>query len=211
MTNDRAAELLTPFLAKSSLSSTQLDQVSAYLDLLVKWNSRVNLTAIREPEQIITRHFGESFFAARHLFPQPVQRDVIDVGSGAGFPGLPFKIWADAWTAKLDLTLVESNHKKSVFLNEVIRTLGIQGARVLSQRAETARCQADVVSFRAVERFGNTLEIARGLLKPQGHIALLIGRDQAEIAKSALPALRWDSPLAMPLSTNRVLLVGEAS
>ena len=62
------AALLEPFLDRP-LSPAQLGQISTYIDLLLRWNARINLTAIREPEEIVTRHFGESFFLARHLFP----------------------------------------------------------------------------------------------------------------------------------------------
>src|SRR6187401_1996246 len=103
MNDTRITELLEPFLSDQSwrtaaLSPSQVRLISMYVDLLLRWNDRVNLTAIREPEEILTRHFGESIFAARQLFPQPdvarTTAHVIDIGSGAGFPGLPAKIWA---------------------------------------------------------------------------------------------------------------------
>src|SRR5205823_5044403 len=93
---DLIAELLVPFLEGSALLSVQLERLRAYLDLLLKWNSKVNLTAVRDPEEIVTRHFGESLFAARQLFPEPIAGTVIDVGSGAGFPGIPMKIWNES-------------------------------------------------------------------------------------------------------------------
>src|SRR5438094_5607441 len=111
---DRIGDLLLPFINGSVLSGAQAKQLSLYLDLLLKWNSKINLTAVRDPEEIVTRHFGESLFAARQLFPEPIAGTVIDVGSGAGFPGIPIKIWNDA----ADLTLIESNQKKAVFLHE---------------------------------------------------------------------------------------------
>ena len=108
----RIAELLDPFMEtepSAVLSANQLQSISTYIDLLIRWNTRVNLTAVRQPEDIVTRHFGESLFAARHLFPSPTQRTavarVVDVGSGAGFPGLPIKIFAP----QIRLTLIESN------------------------------------------------------------------------------------------------------
>src|SRR5579864_5126447 len=156
MTEERIRELLTPFLAPASLSTNQIDLVTAYLDLLLKWNSKINLTAVREPEEIVTRHFGESFFAARRLFPDMNSATALDIGSGAGFPGLPFKIWAPA----LDLTLIEANQKKAVFLREVVRTLSLSQVSVLAQRAEMVPVRADLVSLRAVERFEKTLPIA---------------------------------------------------
>ena len=125
------------------LSPAQLQSISTYIDILLRWNSRINLTAVRAPEEIVTRHFGESLFAARCLFPagvgpglspgqaapseayqdailaehrRPRTGDLIDLGSGAGFPGLPIKIWAP----DLHVTLIESNQKKATFLREVV-------------------------------------------------------------------------------------------
>jgi 16S rRNA (guanine527-N7)-methyltransferase len=207
MTEERIRELLTTFLAPASLSTNQIELVLDYLDLLLKWNSKVNLTAVREPEEIVSRHFGESLFAARHLFPdRDSATTAIDIGSGAGFPGLPLKIWSSA----LDLTLIEANQKKAVFLREVIRTLGLTQVSVLAQRAETVNAMAELVSLRAVERFEKTLPIAQQLLKARGRIALLIGSGQTETARSLLPDIRWDDPIPIPLSHSRILLVGES-
>src|SRR5271165_5102718 len=67
----RISELLRPFLQPAVLSESQLIYISTYIDILLRWNARINLTSIREPEEIVTRHFGESLFAARHLYPSP--------------------------------------------------------------------------------------------------------------------------------------------
>src|ERR1700722_12977957 len=167
----RIAELLQPFVGRPTdaaispdlchseersdeepavLSPAQLHHISTYINILLRWNARINLTAIRDPEEIVTRHFGESLFAARHLFPEearlgfrglgsgqgtalqgrarhteetgalaPEVITAADLGSGAGFPGIPIKLWAP----HLALTLIESNHKKSAFLGEVVRSL----------------------------------------------------------------------------------------
>lgn len=130
----RISELLTPFLS-APLSDAQLAQLAAYLEILHRWNARMNLTAVRDPEQVITRHFGESFFAAQHLFPQRLaasDRRLLDIGSGAGFPGLPIKIWAP----ELQVILIESQSKKATFLKEVIRALELKDANVIAKRAE---------------------------------------------------------------------------
>ena len=131
----RIAALLSPFLGGASLSDSQLSQLATYLDLLLRWNARINLTAVRDPEKIVARHFGESLFAARHLYPGLATRDsgLIDIGSGPGFPGLPTKIWAPA----LPTTLLESNQRKATFLREVVRALHLTEVEVLAIRAET--------------------------------------------------------------------------
>lgn len=267
----RIAELLQPFLAVSApvavsnschseaasaaeesavLSNSQLKHIWIYIDLLCRWNARINLTAVREPEQIVTRHFGESLFAARWLFPHgragtgrslsqaksresvqtrpersrrvrpaaertsahpgqpPTDNDahVIDIGSGAGFPGLPIKIWAPS----IRLTLIEANQKKATFLREVARALTLTYVNVFSDRAEDyAAGPADVVTLRAVERFENVLPSAAHLVAPGGRLALQIGEAQCARARELATQFRWADPLSIPLSSNRMLLVGE--
>jgi len=209
----RIAELLRPFLASAgarrlSLTPEQLGQISTYIDLLLRWNARVNLTAVRQPEEIVARHFGESLFAARHLFPsQDVEGKLIDIGSGAGFPGLPIKIW----NAKLQATLIESNRKKATFLREAIRTLTLTNVDVFAGRAEAFSGPADLVTLRAVERFEEVLPTAARLVASEGRLALLIGEGQVKAAREKLPDLRWSDPAPIPQSANRVLLVGARS
>ena len=204
---ERIRNLLAPFLGQNQLSGKQLEQVSRYVDLLVKWNSKINLTAIRDPEEIVTRHFGESFFAARHLFvSHGSPASAIDVGSGAGFPGLPLKIWAP----ELRVTLVEANNKKVAFLREVVRALDMSDITVFAGRAESLNAQADLVTLRAVEQFEKILPIARGLVRDSGRLALLIGERQLDAARAICPDVRWNDSVGIPLSQNRVLAVGTA-
>ena len=208
MTPDRIAELLSPFLKGVELSAWQLETIATYADLLMKWNLRVNLTAVRDRDRIITRHFGESMFAAKYLFPIPATpQTAIDVGSGAGFPGLPLKIWNPA----LDLTLIESNQRKSVFLREVIRALGFSNVRVLASRAEVTDKPAGLVTLRAVERFQQIVPVARRLVAKSGRIALLIGAAQIQTARELLGDVHWEEPMPLPLSENRSLLVGHTT
>lgn len=236
MESERIAELLEPFLS-FELSENQLNSISIYIDILSKWNQRINLTAVRKPEEIVTRHFGESLFAAQHLFPSSAQLPsgdkarladrrlapettvpgatwneipanaltVVDVGSGAGFPGLPIKIWVP----RVRLILIESNHKKATFLKEEVRALGLEGVEVFVARAENFPvASADVVTLRAVERFRNILPVASGMVKTGGRLALLIGGSQIELAKSVTSDFKFQEPVAVPLSQNRTLLVG---
>ena len=93
----RIAELLAPFSGGEALAPALLEQLQAYLDLLLHWNARMNLTAVRDPEAIVTRHFGESLFAARVLLRDAgaaACATLADVGSGAGFPGVPMKLFS---------------------------------------------------------------------------------------------------------------------
>ena len=210
---DRIAELLAPFLA-SPLSAAQLSQLAAYLEILHRWNARMNLTAVRDPESVVTRHFGESLFAAQSLFPMRHESCAIrllDIGSGAGFPGLPIKIWAP----ELDVTLIESQSRKATFLKEVIRALDLGNISVSTSRAEefspsvTGRRLSTTVTLRAVEKFDRILPIAARLASP-GRLALLIGAAQLDTARQLLPAFSWSDPLPIPLSASRVLLIGES-
>src|SRR6202051_622831 len=108
------ASLLTPYLPNAA--PVIVSQLSIYLDLLLKWNARTNLTAIRDPEEIVRRHFGESLFAARHIDPKTTT--ILYFGSGAGFPGLPIALYHP----EITVTLAESQNKKATFLREVVRT-----------------------------------------------------------------------------------------
>jgi 16S rRNA (guanine527-N7)-methyltransferase len=224
----RIAALLAPFIGEHEEPNAPalFASISTYIDILVLWNSRINLTAIRDPEQIITRHFGESLFLAHHLFPTgtaasggPAGRSpalagastkvaLADLGSGAGFPGIPIKLWAPS----IALTLIESNHKKAAFLSEIARSLTLTDINIQNARAETLPPAAfDVVTLRAVERFDAALPIAARLLKPQGRLALLIGSAQVPQARSILPDHDFSDPLPIPLSTSRVLLMSGSS
>jgi 16S rRNA (guanine527-N7)-methyltransferase len=196
------------------LSETQLECISTYIDILIRWNSRMNLTAIRDPEQIVTRHFGESLFAARHLSPpssslsSPMNsaspaRTLADIGSGAGFPGLPIRILIP----ELSLTLIESSHKKSTFLREVTRALTLTDVDIQTTRAETLSTTYDVVTLRAVERFEMILSTAAHLVAPTGRLVLLISSAQQPLAQSALPTLNWSPASPIPLSDSRILLI----
>jgi 16S rRNA (guanine527-N7)-methyltransferase len=218
MTSDHIAKLLEPFLGGENHWRLKVQEllplISMYIDILVHWNARINLTAIRDPEEIVTRHFGESFFAARHLFSDsavPKTDDslvrVADLGSGAGFPGIPIKLWAP----HIALTLIESNQKKATFLREVARALTLKDVRIQNVRAETLPpASYDVVTLRAVERFSDVLPVVAHLLAPCGRVALLISSAQEDLARSGLPGVIWQPPLPVPASRSRVLLLGES-
>jgi 16S rRNA (guanine527-N7)-methyltransferase len=213
MQSARIAELLAPFLDSAVLPATLLQSISTYVDILVRWNGRINLTAIRDPEQIVTRHFGESLFAARHLFAGNVEGldapvRLADLGSGAGFPGIPIQLWAP----QVKVTLIESNHKKVAFLREIARALTLTDINIQNTRVQALspalRHSFGVVTLRAVERFEQILPAALTLLAPNARIVLLIGASQLKQAQAALPGLTWSSPILTPGSESRVILIG---
>ena len=256
---ERIVKLLSPFLESDAdqLRAREIaPSISIYVDILLRWNSRMNLTAIRDPEDIVQRHFGESLFAARQLFPvssvPPVVKDfevvegeaetgdvvgsrrpgqsggqptsgraalqrrvkgekvlasatsVADIGSGAGFPGIPIKLWAP----QISLALIESNQKKSVFLREVTRSLTLMNVDIQNARAESLpQASFDVVTLRAVERFDTILPTAAALLAPSGGLALLIGDAQVRQVKEILPNFEVSRITPIPESLSRVLLL----
>jgi 16S rRNA (guanine527-N7)-methyltransferase len=172
LTESAIRDLLTPYLPE--IPATLILQLSAYLDLLLKWNARTNLTAIREPEEIVRRHFGESLFAARHLDPATPEAGTVtllDVGSGAGFPGIPIALLRPG----IQVTLAESQSKKASFLREALRTLNLPNAEVWAARAETlpASRQFRIVALRAVDNMEAALTVARARVAPGGQLALL--------------------------------------
>jgi 16S rRNA (guanine527-N7)-methyltransferase len=194
--------LLQPYLS-NPLSGEQVHLLQLFLELLLKWNAKINLTAIRNPDEIVRRHFGESLFAGEQLNLGGA-KSLSDLGSGAGFPGLPIKIVAP----ELQVTLIESQGKKVAFLREVIRTLKLENATVFASRAEESKLQAEIVTLRAVEKFESALEVASTLVSNGGRLALLIGANQTEVARKSLPTVAWQQPIAIPESRERVLLVG---
>jgi 16S rRNA (guanine527-N7)-methyltransferase len=167
----RIAELLAPYVGDAATPPSLLPQLSLYLDLLLRWNARTNLTAIREPEEIVRRHFGESLFAGRHLAPLlPANAILLDFGSGAGFPGLPIQLLLPA----LRVTLAESQGKKASFLREAVRTLGLT-TEVWADRVEALPPSLlfSAVTLRAVDRMEQALDTARLRIAPGGWLVTL--------------------------------------
>ena len=193
--------LLQPYI---SLDEQRLRLTSTYIDLLLKWNARVNLTAVRTPEEIVGRHFGESFFAATTLLSAHTARRVIDLGSGAGFPGIPLAML----TPEAKITLIEAQRKKATFLREVIFALGLKNAEVYADRGEGYPERADLVTMRAVERFASALLVATNLTEGNGRIALMIGASQTGEAAGVAKDVQWHSPIPLPGGHSRVLMVG---
>lgn len=204
MDEQKISSLLEPYLGGDSLSARQMEKVSAYLALLVKWNAKMNLTAVRQPEEMVSRHFGESFFAARRLLNERSAKSAIDLGSGAGFPGMPLAIYGP----EVQVTLIESQNKKATFLKEVVRALEMKNVKVFNGRGEDFKQQADLVTLRAVEKFEEAARVAADLVTAGRRLAMLIGEGQVSRAKELLPEFEWKVAAGVPNSAARVLLVG---
>ena len=182
----------------------QVLQIQRYIEILLIWNEKVNLTSIRDPLEILYRHFCESMYASVAV---PVENGrLADVGSGGGFPGLPLKIIRP----NLRVFLVESNLKKATFLAEVVRELGLRDAQVLVRRYEELSeemAPLDYVCSRALGEFPGFLEWAGSTQTGVKQVILWIGaRDLPEIQKIA--TWDWQEPIAVPHSLRRLLLVG---
>jgi 16S rRNA (guanine527-N7)-methyltransferase len=197
--------LLSPFGV--SLSTPQGEAVVSYLDLLLRWNRKINLTSIRKPEEIVQRHFGESLYLSKVI---EVKGGLLDIGSGAGFPGLALKILYP----ELAVTLLEPVAKKRAFLKEVARAFRMTDVEVLPERlAEFAvgtRLGAyDVATARAVGQLDSLVPLAARCLRPSGKLGLWLGLDQVATALQAGPKFHWSNPIAIPLSSQRVILAGK--
>ncbi len=179
LSTNTIANLIAPYYPQPAES--MLAKLSQYLELLLKWNARTNLTAIRDPQEIVTRHFGESLFAATHV-PQTAAT-LLDLGSGAGFPGIPIQLACPG----LQVLLAESQNKKAAFLREAVRTLDLR-TQVWAARAETLPPNRvfDVVTLRAVDKPSEALVEATRRLGRGGSL-LHLTRQSADASISADP------------------------
>jgi 16S rRNA (guanine527-N7)-methyltransferase len=166
--------LLLPF--GLDLATEQISQLNAYLELLMRWNARINLTAIRDPEACVTRHFGETLFLGRWA---ELKGMLLDIGSGAGFPGLSLKIiFPD-----LSVTLLEPIAKKRAFLKEAARECGMNSVEVRGERLDDfakieSRPAFDAATARAVGQLEDLIPLASHCLKPGGDLFLWLSHQQ---------------------------------
>jgi 16S rRNA (guanine527-N7)-methyltransferase len=198
------------------LSPTQLDQFDVYAAELLSWNERINLTAIADRPSIITRHFLDSLRCANSWGGAP--RSLVDIGAGAGFPGLPLKILRP----ELQLTLVESIAKKAAFLRHMVETLGLTNVNIVVARAEAAgrdpsqRERYDVAVARAVAELRVLAEYCLPLCRIGGRFLAPKGARIEDELQAALPAIALlggrlvaIEPVALPELEPRTLVIIE--
>lgn len=177
------------------LSPEQQSALEAHLELLLRWNQKLNLTSIRNREEVIQRHYCESLFLGMHLPPGPLT--IADVGSGAGFPGFPVAVLRP----DCQVTLIESHQRKAVFLKESGRKQ--TNLRILSCRAEEVSERFDRVISRAV-----SYEDLSGILKILAPaVDLLTGEDEPP----QNIGFTWQTPIPLPLGAHRFLRSGTVS
>lgn len=189
-----------------------LDQVTQrrlldYIALIEKWNRVYNLTAIREPEKMVSHHLLDSLAVAPHLRA----KRLLDVGSGAGLPGIPLAL------AKPEtrVTLLDSNHKKAAFLNQAVMELELANAEVCSERVESWQTQNrfDVIISRAFADMGEFVRITRHLLAPGGMFAAMKGLHPYEEIDKLPPECKLLQvlPLAVPgvEGARHLVLIGQ--
>jgi len=194
------AQLLQPYLGESAVPEQLYPQLAVYLELILKWNARINLTAIRNPEEIVCRHFGESLFAGLHLQATGSDNSLLDLGSGAGFPGIPIQLLRP----EFPVTLAESRTRKAAFLHEVIRTLGLK-TTVWSDRAEAMppASRFHTVALRAVDEMDSA--VAEAARRATNRIAILTTR---LAVFATLPSnFKLAEPVPLPDSQGGILLI----
>jgi 16S rRNA (guanine527-N7)-methyltransferase len=154
-----------------------VSQLDSYIDLLVKWNEKINLTSEKTPTEILHRHIFDSLQYARVVSPND---NIMDIGSGAGFPGIPLKIVYP----RLVLTLVESQRKRCSFLDAVVFNLALQNTLVINERAEkiSPKLRVDIVILRAVSDIQTCLSLAVPFLLKGGKVVLKKGPEKNNAA-----------------------------
>jgi 16S rRNA (guanine527-N7)-methyltransferase len=202
--NPTAGQIESALLAAglNALPAGASERLLTYLELLLRWNARLNLTAIRTPEEIVLRHFVECSFAAKHL-PAGIGT-LLDFGSGAGFPGIPIAICRP----EIKVTLAESQAKKAAFLAEAVRVLEIT-SEVYAGRVEampTTR-SFDTVALRAVDKMAEAVSLAI----PRARVAMAIftTAGDAQLYRELAAEFSWREPIPLPNARETVLMIGE--
>lgn len=174
-----------------TLSEIQLKQFYNYMNLLIEWNKKINLTAITEPNEIILKHFVDSLTISKYISDGT---RVVDVGTGAGFPGIPLKIYRQ----DIEITLLDSLQKRINFLDEVIKELNLEKIEIIHSRVEDFgkdkryREKFDIATSRAVANLATLSEYLLPLVKVGGKVISMKGsliEEELENSKNAIKIL----------------------
>jgi len=201
LTNTQISDILRAYGVMTATDLTA--RIKTYIELLLKWNRSVPLTTVTKVDEILRFHFGESLFALPML---PVEKSrLADVGSGAGFPGIPLAMARPA----LDVELIEPNAKKFAFLNEVIRQLSLDNVTAVRGRTSDLPSigRFEVVTARAVGQFEELLGWTKTKITNQGKLVLWVGADDAKHI-SEDNRFEWSTPVRIPQTDRRFILTG---
>lgn len=190
---EKFEEILNKYLKEINieLKKEQTEKFYKYMNLLLEWNEKINLTAITEPEEVILKHFVDSLTISKYI-----EKDskLVDMGTGAGFPGIPLKILRD----DIEITLADSLNKRINFLNEVIKELNLKNIQTVHTRAEEFgknkkyRESFDIATSRAVANLSTLSEYLIPLVKPSGKTICMKGseiKEEVEMARKAIEIL----------------------
>jgi 16S rRNA (guanine527-N7)-methyltransferase len=194
LSDQLAAAGLKPIDAKTRA------KFEAYLALLLRWNARTNLTAIRTPNEILRRHFVESIACAQAL-PAGIAT-LLDFGSGAGFPGIPIALCRP----EISVTLAESQNKKTAFLQEAVRSLMLS-AKVFAGRAENLNERFDCVVLRAVDRMEHAVASAAELVRIGGWLAVFTTKAELAMLEDSLNVWQRSETIPIAGSEQRLLVL----
>ena len=169
-------------------SNIQIEKFYKYMNLLIEWNEKINLTAITEPKEIIIKHFIDSLTVLKDI---KGKNTLVDVGTGAGFPGIPLKIMDE----EIKITLLDSLNKRINFLNEVINQLDLKNVETIHSRVEEAgknkkyRESFDIATARAVANLSTLSEYMLPLVKVGGKSICMKGSEVSEELKNSKKAI----------------------
>lgn len=206
MSAGEAAARLNVLLTAAGMEPVDAQTASRfedYFSLYLRWNEHLNLSAVRDEDEILSRHFVESIAVACTL-PASIHT-LLDFGSGAGLPGIPIALCRP----EISVTLAESQSKKAAFLQEAVRVLAI-GAKVHSGRAEALTAVFDCVVLRAVDKMPQAVAAAAKLIAPNGWLALMTtGKELATLQSATGTEICWNEPIRLPDGNDRVLALGQ--
>jgi len=199
-TPDWFSQLLLGTKFSPDLTALQIAQLYEHYELLIRWNQRMNLTTVKPGPEMVVRHYCESLFFSAHLPAAAKDISVLDMGSGAGFPGIPMAILRPCWK----VTLIEASQRKAVFLREASRHL--VNVSVLAERAETSRAHGEWLVARALD----PQEVLANAPRLASNLGLMLGLEDFSSIQGD-KRIAWSVPIRLPWGDRKICVYGECS